>query len=88
MGEHGKILLLEAANDLFEQNAVLKASAGQRDGVEAGVARDFATGELFRHCDDDLGEALVEARRDQRRRRLQDEIAEQRSPHRQRLNSR
>ncbi len=29
----------------------------------------------------------MEARRDQRRRRLQDEIAEQRSPHRQRLNS-
>ena len=38
VGEHGETLLLEAANDLLEQHAVLEASARKRDSVEARAA--------------------------------------------------
>ena len=39
MREHGEVVLLEAANDLLEQNAVLEAPSGQGDGIEARPAR-------------------------------------------------
>lgn len=88
MREHGEVVLLEAANDLLEQNAVLEAPSGQGDGIEARPARVFAMRQFSRHCNDGVGETYMEAGGHQRRRSLQDEIADQRAPHRQRLDIR
>src|SRR5208337_2986062 len=64
MREHGEVLLLEAANDLLEQHAILETSPAEGDGAEARAPLAVAPGELLRHRNDNLGEPFVEARGD------------------------